>query len=331
MRTRPAWLPTPEVLIQRLPAWLRAWIMTFRAVWQRAQQQGSTLDAAGMAFFAALAVGPAAIVIGAFAGFVLTPQQITSAADSLTRLLPTSQSPIEPAVVALVQVSAQSSTQAISVTSVVGVGVALYAASRFLYGLRQAMQQAYAVTAARPGAMVRLTAIVGTVIGLVAAAGLLLLASIARLMVTSFGDSAGGFFDALVDNAALTWVIVALVVAAVVRLTLSRGTGVRMPVRLFSPAVLLATLWVVVVSAGVSFYASRSTTLGVAVAVFGAPIVFLLWLYLCFMGVLLAAHLHAHTLHERLTTTEAPSVGEPARRPGNQRRGKARDHSTNPG
>lgn len=325
MPARPTWLPATADLMQRMPPRLRSWVDRGRSVARRAQEQGSSLDAAGMAFFAALAVGPAAVVIGSFAGLILTPQQITGAVNALARVLPSGESPLDPALGALVDISTQSSTQVVSVTSVIGVGVALYASSRFLYGMRLALQQAFAVTATRPGAMVRLTAVIGTVVGLLVATVILLLASVAGPLVSMLGGDQIGFLDALVDNAALAWVIVALVVAFVVRLALRRGPGVRIPVRLLSPAVLLATVWILGVSAGVTFYAARSSTLGVAIAVFGAPIVFLLWLYLCFIGILMAAHLHASGM------PVVGSAGEPARRSGDDRGGKPGDKAADSG
>lgn len=320
-------LPSSAALMERLPTWVQPWVARGREVAKRAQEQGSSLDAAGMAYFAAIAVGPAAVVIGAFAGLILTPDQVTDAATALTRVLPAGQTPIEPALKALVQVSVQASAQAVSITSVIGVGVALYASSRFLYGLRLAMQQAYQVDAPHPGVMVRITAIIGTVLGLVVAAAALLLTSLAGPIVRSLGNGQRGFWASLLDNAVLTWVIIALVVAFVVRLILRRGSGVRMRVSLWSPAVLLCTLWVLGVSAGVTIYAARSSTLGVAIAVFGAPIIFLLWLYLCFIGILLATHLHASADQPGASAAPAASVGEPARGAGNDRGRKARDHT----
>ncbi len=325
-------LPSGAALQARLPPWLQAVIARGREVAQRAHEQGSSLDAAGMAYFAAIAVGPAAVVIGAFAGLLLTPEQITDAAGALTRVLPAGQTPIEPALQALVEVSAKASAQAVSITSVVGVVVALYASSRFLYGLRLAMQQAYQVQAPHPGVMVRVTAVIGTVLGLVVAAAVLLVASLAGPLMRALSGGQRSFWYDLLDNAALAWVLIALVVAFVVRLMLRRGSGVKMRVSLWSPAVLLGTLWVLGVSAGVTIYAARSSTLGVAIAVFGAPIVFLLWLYLCFLGMLMATHLHAamHPPTER-PPTDLGSAGEPARGSGNDRGGKASDHSADTG
>jgi len=323
-------LPTGAAVLERLPAWLKPWIARGREVAKRAQEQGSSLNAAGMAYFAAIAVGPAAVVIGAIAGLILTPDQVTDAASALTRVLPTGQTPIEPALKALVQVSVQASAQAVSITSVIGVGVALYASSRFLYGLRLAMQQSYQVEAPHPGIMVRVTAIIGTVVGLVVAAAVLLLASLAGPILRALGDGQRGFWTNLLDNPVLAWVIIALVIMFVVRLILRRGSGVRMKVKPWSPAVLLCTLWILGVSAGVTVYANRSSTLGVAIAVFGASIVFLLWLYLCFLGILMATHLHA-AMHPQTAGAPTPaSVGKPARRPSNDRGGKARNHPTNP-
>jgi len=331
---RPTWLPSGAALADRLPPGVQVWVARVRDVAKRAHEQGSALDAAGMAFFAALAVGPAAVVIGAFAGVLLTPEQITQGANSLAQVLPQGQSPMEPAIAALVQVSAKASAQAVSVTSVVGVAVALYASSRFLYGMRLAMQQAFNVDATQPGALVRLTAIIGTVVGLIVATAVLLLAALAGPIVRSLGVTDSGVLNTLVNNSLLAWLIIALLTLFVVRLALHRGPGVRVPVGVISPAVLLGTVWILGVSVGVTIYAARSSTLGVAIAVFGAPIVFLLWLYLCFMGILMAAHLHAQGLQATDSSakpTQRTSAGEPARGTGKDRRRKPRDQTADTG
>jgi len=46
-------------------------------------------------------------------------------------------------------------------------------------------------------------------------------------------------------------------------------------------------------------YVGFSSTLGAAIAAFGAPMVVLLWLYLSFMGVLIGAEIQMYLTEER--------------------------------
>jgi uncharacterized BrkB/YihY/UPF0761 family membrane protein len=56
---------------------------------------------------------------------------------------------------------------------------------------------------------------------------------------------------------------------------------------------LVAAVWIMGSSAGVGVYVSLSGTLGAAIIVFGSALVVLMWLYLCFVGLLFGAEIEA--------------------------------------
>ena len=76
----------------------------------------------------------------------------------------------------------------------------------------------------------------------------------------------------------------------------------------------IAAGWIVAVTAGVGAYARFSGSLGAAVLVFGTAVVILLWLYLCFLGLLWGAVIEAD--RQRRQVESGASGGEPAGRAG---------------
>jgi uncharacterized BrkB/YihY/UPF0761 family membrane protein len=65
----------------------------------------------------------------------------------------------------------------------------------------------------------------------------------------------------------------------------------RIPIRALGPVA--ATAVIAASTIGVGIYAHFSSTLSAAVLVFGSPVVALLWLYLCFLGLLIGSEMEA--------------------------------------
>jgi uncharacterized BrkB/YihY/UPF0761 family membrane protein len=61
-------------------------------------------------------------------------------------------------------------------------------------------------------------------------------------------------------------------------------------------------VWLLGASIGVGIYVGFSSTIGVTIAAFGAPMVILLWLYFSFIGVLLGAEAQMYLEKQRKAT-----------------------------
>ena len=291
----PRWVPRPVAqhvarAVGAVPPRMLVLIDNVRDIAQASTAHRTPLVAGGLAFFVLLAIAPAAIVIGALVGLVLTPADLAKLASDVSAVTPGATAQITPYTEALVSLAQESSGAAFSVASVIGVLIALYAASRFLYGLRLAMQGTFHTAHEERTRTSRVAAAITTAIGLLIASGLIVLIAVVQPVLHSVGIEV---LDVLGSHRITVWILLAGAVLLMVRRTYRRlpGRGRRLPWR--SMGVWLATGWIVVVTAGVGLYASRSTTLGAAVAVFGAPIVVMLWLYLCFVGLLLGAEIEA--------------------------------------
>ncbi len=250
----------------------------------------ASLAAGGLAYFVALSLAPAAVAFGTVASVFLDPADVRVALEDLAARAPGTLGNVQPAIDALVGMIEGASATAFTVTTLVSVAIAVYAASKVVYGVRMALNTVFGVVETRSGLIERAISAVFTLVGLVAAVGLVvLLTFVPRVLqwlgVTGVATSTGSW--------TIDWLIVLALVFLAVRGILQRGPngGVRVPWR--SPGVALATMWIVVVTGGVGMYAGFSASLGAAVLIFGTAVVILLWLYLCFVGLLWGAIIEA--------------------------------------
>ena len=307
----PAWLPTPlaqrtKRTAEHLPPRVVSLVDQAREITAASTQQRSALVAGGLAFFVLLAIAPAAIVVGSVVGLVLTPADLARIASDLGSLTPQTGTNLTAYSQALVAIAQASSAAAFSIASAIGVLVALYAASRFLYGLRLAMQGTFHTPNEKRTRTSRWAATLATALGLLVISGVIVALALVQPLMHSVGIRA---LDLLGQSRVVIWVLIAAGVLIAVRRTYGRmpGKGRRLSWR--APGVWLATGWILAVTAGVGLYASRSSTLGAAIAVFGAPIVLMLWLYLCFIGLLLGAQIEASRERRQMA---AQASGGPA-------------------
>ena len=260
----------------------RAVVDQVRAVTQRYTLHRGSLVAGGLAFFVALSLAPAALATGRIAGLLLDPEQVRAVMQSIAR-----QSPylgidrqVTDGVISLVE---SGSAASVTVTTIVSLLVAVYAASRVVLGMHLALNTALARPERYQGLGRRLFATVVTLVGLIAVAALLIVLTVIPVILQWLGVNV----RLTTGVPILDWAVFALVLWAGVWALLGRPTGhARLRVAV-EP--LVATIWILAVSGGVGVYASLSSSMGATSVVFGSAIVVLLWMYLCFIGVLLAA------------------------------------------
>lgn len=269
-----------------MQAWIRALIAEVTAVGARFSAHRGSLAAGGLAFFVSLSIAPAAVVIGWIASLVLNPDDVRTA---LTRLLDQSYASNEvlaPIVNSIVGLIENPSGVSITTTSIISFGVAVYAASRVVYGMRLALNTAFGVPDRYRGIVERVAATVVTLMGLVGIVAILVLVVVVPQVVSWLGLD-GSFLPRI--SVALDSVLGVLIVWVACWLLLRFTPNTRVDIRPWSAGPVLAALWIVAVTGGVGLYVQFSRTLGAAAAVFGAGVVFLMWLYLCFAGVLYAS------------------------------------------
>ena len=255
-----------------------------RAVSVRMNRHRVSVAAGGMAFFTALAIAPAAIAFGTLAGLVLEPDSVRVALQGLVERNPALQ-PLSGVIEPVVGIITSASSRGFSIATAVGLVVAVVAASRVVVSMRQSLDDAFGVLDQRSGLLQRAVATVITFIGIVLAvvliAGIAVLPKVLAFLQVPAGPlvaaPAAGYLLVLVLAYPLTWA--------------RDRFGPHRPVRLpfWGLGAGLATVGVLAASLGVGLYVQLSSTVGATLAVFGAPIAVLLWLYFVVLALLVGA------------------------------------------
>ncbi len=269
---------------------VEAAITDIREIGWRFTEHRNSLAAGGLAYFVALAVAPAAIVIGALTGLLLGPDQVREAINSLAVQAPIEASALKPVTDSLVAATEHSSVGGVTTTSLVGLLVAIYAASKVVYGLRLALDGVFESTAKRRGLIGRVMATLITLIGMVVVVGAFVALTVLPQILYWLGFADVRVFSGI---GLIDWVVGALLIWLATRWVMQHAPNNprRVPWRALGPIV--TTIWLLLVSAGLGVYANLSTTLGSAIAVFGGVVVFLLWFYVGFLGLLVGAEIEA--------------------------------------
>ncbi len=262
--------------------------------------QGS-LAAGGMAYFVLLAIAPAAVAVGAVFGAVIGPENTEAAIEAILSRLPDADAQLQEVTNSIVSLVTSSSASALTLASVIGLLIAIYAASKAITAMRMALDRTFGFIGHRPDLLGRIRDAVITLVGL-----LILIAVVLALTLLPRISRALGFPEVHFSTGVgwIDWVLFAFLSWLFVLGIFRWGPSRAAPVSWRSPIAIGVAVWFLGVSAGVGVYAGLSTTIGAAVAAFGAPMVVLLWLYLSFMGVLLGAEMQVHLTTERPTTHE---------------------------
>ena len=286
-------------MIERLRP-LTAWFQRLSAEYQRSR---ASLAAGGMAYFVALSLAPAALAFGTLAGVVLDPQDVRAVLERLASRAPESLGNLQPIVDALVSTIENASASTFTITTLVSLLIAVYASSKVVFSLRQAMNGVFGVPDSRGGLVERAFSAVFTLAGLVVAVAVVIALTVVPRLLDWLGMAdvrwTTGFW--LVD-----WAIALAAVFLAVRWTLRHGSSRRQPVGWLSPGAWAGTVGIGAATVGVGIYARFSTSLSAAVLVFGTAIVILLWLYLCFLAQLWGAVIEADRVRTRTTSADPP-------------------------
>jgi membrane protein len=278
-----------------------------RGVRARVKEHNLSLVAAGVAFYAMLAIFPAIISVVTIYALVSDPAQVHSQLEPTLKSLPEDVANL----VSTQLTSAVSKPHGgLTLGLVVGLAGTLWAASGGINALLSALDDVYG--AAQPRGFVKqrglsLLFTVGALFAAIIAIGLL-----AVLPAVSGRLGLGG--AARTGLQIGRWVVLAVLVA--LGLSILYRTGPNAPGkrhRWLSPGVLVAMLVWLAGSAGftvyVSFFGSYDKTYGSLAAV----IVLLLWLYVSAFAVLVGAEVDAQTLPatEASTSASGASTVEP--------------------
>lgn len=258
------------------------------SVYVRFSRHRGPVLAGGLAFFGLLSLVPAVISMTALAALVVDPGALADDLQQIAVNQPEGRALVDLMVSQLDAVDA-TSVGALGVAGLVGIAVAVYAASRFVYVGRQVLDIAFDRARTPPSFLTKVIAVGVTLLTqLGVAAALIMLALVPKLL-----DALGiGSLYSLTTRY-LRLPLVVLVVYLVLTIALRYGTSVRRMVGWASPGALVGTLVILLGTVGLGWYLSRSSTYSEIISVLGGVVALELWLYLIGLAIVLAAETEA--------------------------------------
>ena len=291
----------------------RGWKDVLVRLKSQVKEDDVALLAAGVAFFALLALVPTLVALVSVYGLVADPSDIQRTTDDVLRAAP---SEVRELVSSQLEAVVESSPSGLRLGVITGLAVALWSASSGMAHLMGALTLAYDETEDRKFLRLR-----GLALALTLGAILLVALSLAGMVApNALGDSGvAGTIQSVLR--VVRWAVLA-VVALVGLALLYRWAPNRDAARFrwVSPGAIVATVVWLVASIALSIYTSRFGDYNETYGALGAIVVVMLWLYVTAYVVILGAELNCELERQTvIDTTKGPA------RPLGERRAYAAD------
>ena len=281
----------------------RGWKDVAKRVAAESKEDHLTLMSAGVAFYFLIALIPAIAAVVSIYALVADPAEV---GDQLASFLEAAPEDVGQLVLSQAERVAATSSGAASISAVVSVLLALWAASAGCQHLIEAVNAAYDEEETRGFVKLRALALamtVGAVVFLAVAMGVIAVVP-ALLEDTALGDAARIAIQILRWPAVAIFVILGL--AVLYRYAPDRDEPKWSWV---SPGAVIATVVWLVASVGFSIYVSNFGSYNETYGSLGAVIIVMLWLFITALSMILGAEINAEA--ERQTRRDTTS-GEPA-------------------
>lgn len=263
------------------------WLDILWRVKSRVTDDRVGLLAAGIAFYALLALFPAIAASLAIGGLALDPPQII---DQMTRFAGVVPSDVLNIVKDQATAVTGSSDAGLGVALIISLGLALWSSSRGMASLVQGLNVVYEEREKRGFIALNLQIIILTlllILGfLIGIAAIVVLPAVLNFL------SLGSVGEVLIG--ALRWVLLIAMtmigLAVIFRYGPSRSNAKW---RWVSPGAVLGCLLWIIASAGFTFYVTRFSTYNESFGALGGVVVLILWLWISAFVILLGAELNA--------------------------------------
>lgn len=258
-------------------------------------QKNTTLLAAGVAYYGFISLIPAMAAAISIYGMVVDPQQAASRIERSLGVLPTEARDL---MVQQVESITGSSSSALSITAVVSIVLALWAASSGMANLMKAVNQAYDELHTRKFLRHRGLALLLTLGGIVLAGAALAAMAILPAVASDWPSPLG-----------LVMTVVGWVVAAGLFLAGLAVLYRYAPERddpqwsWVSPGAVLALVVWLLATLGLRFYAANFGSYNETYGALAGVVLLLLWLFVSAFAVLLAAEANAEMEHQTVIDT----------------------------
>ena len=280
----------------------RGWLDVLKRTGRGIRETNASIVAAGVAFYAFLALVPALIAVVAIYGLVANPADVKDQITSFTSALPRDAQKLLSGQLSSITRKADSGT---GVAAAIAIGAALWSASSGIAALNTGLTIVNHENETR-GMLKRRT--LALVITLFAVVGVLVtLALVVALPSVLDSIDITGVGGTVLKLA--RWPLLAGVLLVGLAVIFRYGPQRRRPRwRWVSPGAVVAMIVGLVASIGFSIYVSLLGNYNKTYGALGAIIIMLLWLYLMAFAVLFGAALNAELEHQ--TTRDTTAGGE---------------------
>lgn len=290
---------------QEIPA--KGWLQVAKRGWAEAKADNVPLMAAGMAYYAFLAIFPAIIAAVLLYGFFADPATISAQIDSLGSAIPKNISDIIKS-----QISAAAGNGKVGFSAVIAILLALFSASGGMGNLMTAVNIAYDEEETRGFVKKRLIALALTVGAIVFFLIVISLVAVLPAVLGFLGTS--GIVTFLIQAARWLLIVVVITIALAVLYRVAPDRDAP-KLRWVSVGAGIATLLWIVASIGFSLYVSLlgSSSYAKTYGTLGGIVILLLWLFITAYAILLGAEINAESEQQTIkdTTKGAPMpIGE---------------------
>ncbi|SDU88660.1 YihY family inner membrane protein [Microlunatus sagamiharensis] len=278
----------------------QGWVQIAKRGWAEAQADNVPLLAAGMAYYAFLAIFPALIAAVLIYGFFADPGQISSQIDALGTAIPAD---IRKTITD--QVALASGNGAVGFGAIIAILVALFSASGGMGNLMTAVNLCYDEEETRGLVKKRLTALVLTVGAILFLLVVVALVAVLPIVLQVLGTS----LVATVVVQVVRWVLVVAVISVALAVLYRVAPDRDAPkVRWVSVGALVATVLWIIASVGFSIYVSQFANYAKTYGAIGSIVILLLWLFITSYAILLGAEINAESEQQTIkdTTRGAP-------------------------
>ena len=283
----------------------KGWLQIAKRGWAEAKTDNVPLLAAGMAYYAFLAIFPALIAAVLLYGLIADPATISNQINSLGSALPAEVRDLVTA-----QLTMASGSGKAGFGAVVAILLALFSASGGVGNMMTAINTAYDEEETRGFLKKRGTALVLTLGALVFFLLVVALIAVLPAVLQVFGTNGIVYFLIQVARWALIVVVISVALAILYRVAPDRDAP---KMRWTSVGAAVATVLWIVASVGFSLYVSNFGSYAKTYGALAGIVILLLWLFITSYAILLGAEINAESEQQTIKdTTHGPEqpIGE---------------------
>jgi membrane protein len=283
---------------QEIPA--KGWFQIAKRGWAEAKTDNVPLMAAGMAYYAFLAIFPAIIAAVLLYGFFADPATITTQLDALGSAIPKD---IKDTLTA--QIGLAAGNGKVGFGAVIAILIALFSASGGMSNLMTAVNLCYDEEETRGFVKKRLIALALTVGAIVFFLLVVSLVAVLPIVLGFLGTNGVVLFGVQAARWVLIVVVITVALAVLYRVAPDRDAP---KLRWVSVGAGVATLLWIVASVGFSIYVSQFGSYAKTYGAIAGIVILLLWLFITAYAILLGAEINAESEQQTIKdSTKGPA------------------------